>query len=119
VTASFLGGAAVVLPTEVPIAVADTSGRLGGDGRGPILVSLDAPTPVAAPDVAYPDGRLQVDQLGTGNLAPLVVITSGRRLINPALATNHIQVIADTHGKTSQLSQADLDALISYVTSLQ
>ena len=43
----------------------------------------------------------------------------GVRQINPALATNHIQVIKDTHGKTSQLSQADLDALILYVTSLQ
>jgi hypothetical protein len=41
------------------------------------------------------------------------------RPINPALATSHIQVIKDTHGKTSQLSQADLDALILYVTSLQ
>ena len=119
VAASFLGGPAVILPTEVPIAVADSSGNLGGDGRGPILVSLDAPTQVAPPDVAYPDGRLLVDQLGTGNLAPLIVITGGQRQINPALATGHVQVIKDTHGKTSQLSQADLDALITYVTSLQ
>jgi hypothetical protein len=109
----------VTLPTEVPIAIADSSGSLGGDGRGPILVSLDAATQISAPDAAYPDGRLQVDQLGTSNLAPIVVTTSGQRQINPALATSHIQVIKDTHGKTSQLSQADLDALIAYVTSLQ
>lgn len=119
VAASFLGGPTITLPTEVPIAIADSSGSLGGDGRGPILVSLDAPTQVSAPDDTYPDGRLLVDQLGTSNLAPIVVITNGQRRINPALATNHIQVIKDTHGKTSQLSQADLDALILYVTSLQ
>lgn len=119
VAASFLGGPAVILPTEVPIAIADSSGSLGGDGRGPILVSLDAPTVVSPPDVAYPDGRLQVDQLGTSNLAPVIVVTGGQRQINPVLATNHVQVITDTHGKTSQLSQADLDALIAYVTSLQ
>ena len=77
----------------------DSSGALGGDGRGPILVSLDAPTQVAAPDVAYPDGRLLVDQLGTGNLAPLVVATGGVRQINPGLATGHVQVIKDTHGR--------------------
>jgi hypothetical protein len=35
------------------------------------------------------------------------------------LATNHVQVIKDTHGKTSQLSQSDLDALVAYVMSLQ
>lgn len=119
VAGSFLGGPAIVLPTEVPIAIADSSGALGGDGKGPILVSLDAPTRVVAPDVAYPDGRLLVDQLGTSNLAPVIVVNNGVRQINPALATNHIQVIKDTHGKTSQLSQADLDALILYVTSLQ
>ena len=119
VAASFLGGPTITLPTEVPIAVADTSGALGGDGRGPILVSLDAPTRIAPPSTAYPDGRLQVDQLGTTNLAPVIVVNNGVRQINPALATNHIQVIKDTHGKTSQLSQADLDALILYVTSIQ
>lgn len=119
VAASFLGGPTISLPTEVPIAVADASGALGGDGKGPILVSLDAPTQVSPPSTAYPDGRLQVDQLGTTNLAAVVVINNGVRQINPALATNHIQVIKDTHGKTSQLSQADLDALILYVMSLQ
>jgi hypothetical protein len=30
-----------------------------------------------------------------------------------------IQVIKETHGKTSQLSQADLDALVRYLKSLQ
>ncbi|HEX2686941.1 MAG TPA: YncE family protein [Kofleriaceae bacterium] len=119
VAADFLGGPAVILPTEVPIAIADSSGTLGGDGRGPILVSLDAPTQVAAPDVAYPDGRLLVDQIGTSNLAPIIVVSNGQRQVNPVLATNHIQVIKDTHGKTSQLSQSDLDALIAYVMSLQ
>jgi len=74
-----------------------------------------APRPT--PRVLHRDGS--VDQLGTTNLAPLVVITNGQRQITPALATNHIQVIKDMHGKTSQLSQADLDALILYVTQLQ
>jgi DNA-binding beta-propeller fold protein YncE len=119
VAADFLGGPSISLPTEVPIAIADSSGALGGDGKGPILVSLDAPTQISAPDAAYPDGRLQVDQLGTTNLAPLVTITNGTRQINPALAAGHVQVIKETHGKTSQLSQADLDALIAYVMSLQ
>jgi len=39
--------------------------------------------------------------------------------INPALSHNYVQLIKETHGKTSQLSQADLDALILYVNSLQ
>src|SRR5512147_44488 len=43
----FLGGPAVVLPTEVPITVADSNGSLAGDAKGPILVSLDPPTPVS------------------------------------------------------------------------
>jgi DNA-binding beta-propeller fold protein YncE len=119
VAADFLGGPAVTLPTEVPIAIADTTGSLGGDGRGPILVSLDPPTQIAAPDAGYPDGRLQLDQLGTSNLAPIIVVTNGRAQLNPALAAHHIEVIEETHGKTSQLSQADLDALIAYVMSLQ
>lgn len=119
VAADFLGGPPIVLPTEVPIAVADASGALGGDGRGAILVSLDAPTQVSPPDAAYPDGRLQVDRIGTANLAPLIVISNGVRQINPALAASHVQVLKDTHGKTSQLSAADVDALIAYVMSLQ
>lgn len=119
VSADFLGGPAIVLPTEVPIAVADSTGALGGDGRGAILVSLDAPTQVSPPDAAYPDGRLQVDRVGTANLAPVVVLNGGARQVNPALAASHIQVIKDTHGKTSQLSAADIDALVAYVMSLQ
>jgi len=47
------------------------------------------------------------------------VITNGQRQVNPALAASHVQMIRDTHGKTSRLSQADLDALIACVTSLQ
>ena len=57
----------------------------------------------------------QIDRLGTSNVAPLLV--GGQ--INPALSQNHIQVIKNTHGKTSQLSQADLDALVLYLKSLQ
>ena len=37
----------------------------------------------------------------------------------PFASKNHIQVIKETHGKTSQLSQADLDALVGYLKSLQ
>jgi hypothetical protein len=110
----------ITLLTEVPIAVAVASGSLGGDGRGPILVSLNAPTQVSGASTAYPADRLLVDQLSTTNLVPVIVLDgSGQRQINPALATSHVQVIKDTHGKTSQLSQADLDVLILYVTSLQ
>jgi len=117
----FLGGPRIVLPTEVPITAADSSGRLSGDGRGPILVSLDSPH-VAAPDPqlnAYPEGRLQIDQLGTGNLAPIIVVSGGQRQINPVLAQNNIRVIKDTHGRTSQLSAADIEALSAYLRSLQ
>ena len=39
--------------------------------------------------------------------------------INPALAANRVQVIKDTHGKTSHLSAGDVDALILYLKSLQ
>jgi hypothetical protein len=92
----------------VPITVADSSGDLAGDGKGPVLVSLDSPF------TKQPDGGFEIDRLGTSNLAPLVV--NGQ--INPALAANHIQVIKDTHGKTSQLSAADIDALVAYLKSL-
>jgi DNA-binding beta-propeller fold protein YncE len=122
----FLGGPPVRLPTEVPVTFADSHDdgsctRLAGDAKGPICVSLDSPLiKKASPDpaydaAAYPEGRLQVDQLGTSNLAPLVV--GGH--INPVLAANHIRVIADTHGKTSQLSASDIEALSAYLRSLQ
>jgi len=100
---------APVLPTQVPITFGDSSGTLGGDGNGPVYVSLDSPF------IQQPDGTPQIDRLGTSNVAPLLV--GGQ--INPALGQNHIQVIKDTHGKTSQLSQADLDALVLYLKSLQ
>jgi len=46
-------------------------------------------------------------------------VNGGVRTINPALAVNNIAVIKDTHGKTSQLTAADLDALALYLNSLQ
>ncbi len=100
--------AAPVLPTQVPITIGDSSGTLAGDAKGQIFVSLDNPS------ITNPDGSAQIDRLGTSNLAPL---TSGGQ-INPALAANHIQVIKETHGKTSHLSASDLDALILYLKSL-
>jgi hypothetical protein len=57
---------------------------------GPVLVSLDSPT---APG---PGGKPLIDQLGTSNLASLIV--GGQ--INPALAANNVQVIKNTHGFT-------------------
>ncbi|HVF56746.1 MAG TPA: DUF4214 domain-containing protein [Pyrinomonadaceae bacterium] len=96
------------LPTEVPVTVADSTGALAGDGKGPIYVSLDSPF------VADASGKAQIDRLGTSNLAPIV--TGGQ--INPALAANNVQVIKETHGKTSHLSAADLDALEAYLISL-
>ena len=60
-----------------------------------------------------------IDQLGTSKLAPLVVVNNGVRQINPALAANNIAVIKDTHGKTSHLSAADIEALSMYLKSLQ
>lgn len=114
----YLGAPPVELPVEVPITFADSTGDFAGDGKGPIYVSLDPPTVVCTtPDclAAYPDGRLEVDQLGTSNLAPLVL---GNQ-INPALAANNVRVIKDTHGKTSQLTAADIEALSLYLESLQ
>ena len=122
----YLGGPEVRLPTEVPITFADSHDdgsctKLAGDGKGPLCVSLDSPFIRKAgsdPEydaAAYPEGRLQVDQLGTSNVAPLVV---GGHL-NPVLAANHIRVIPDTHGKTSQLSASDIEALSAYLRSLQ
>ena len=78
-------------------------------------MSLDQATRVSAPDAAYPDGRLMLDRIGSDNLAPLVA--GGQ--INPALTSSNIRVIKDTHGKTSQLSASDVDALILYLESLQ
>ncbi|HVF41488.1 MAG TPA: beta-propeller fold lactonase family protein [Pyrinomonadaceae bacterium] len=95
------------LPTEVPITVADRTGALAGDGFGQILVSLDSPHVVQ-------NGKPQIDRLGTNNLAP--VVAGGQ--INPALTANNVRVIKDTHGKTSQLSAEDLDALEAYLKSL-
>jgi hypothetical protein len=62
-----------------------------------------------------PDGTAQIDRLGSDNLAPLLV--SGQ--INPALSANRIQVLKDTHGKTSHLNANDLAALELYLKSLQ
>ncbi len=122
----FLGGPEIRLPTEVPITVADSSDdgsctRLAGDGKGPICVSLDSPfvrkagSSPAYDAAAYPEGRLEIDQLGTNNVAPLIV--AGQ--INPALAARGIRVIVDTHGMTSHLSAADIEALSMYLKSLQ
>jgi DNA-binding beta-propeller fold protein YncE len=96
------------LPTEVPITVADRSGGFAGDGMGPIYVSLDSPF------VNGSNGRPLIDRLGSDNLALLIV--GGQ--INPALAANNVRVIKDTHGKTSHLSAADVEALILYLLSL-
>jgi hypothetical protein len=96
------------LPTEVPIVFGDSRGGLAGDGKGQLYVSLDSPF------ITEPNGKLQIDRLGTSNLAPLIV--GGQ--INPALAANNIEVIKDTHGKTSHLSESDLEALILYLKSL-
>ena len=98
--------------------LADSGGGFAGDAKGPIFVSLDLPDrdPVFGPNfAAYPEGRLLVDQLGTANLAPLI---SGSQ-INPALASGNVRVIKDTHGKTSHLSAADVEALALYLLSLQ
>ena len=122
----FLGGPEVRLPTEVPITFADSQDngsctKLAGDGKGPLCVSLDSPFVRKAgrnPDYdqeAYPEGRLEIDQLGTSNLAPLIV--GGQ--INPALAARGIRVIKDTHGMTSHLSAVDIEALSMYLKSLQ
>lgn len=115
-----------VLPTEVPITIADSTdpgncSKLGGDGKGRICVSIDPPTPLFDQNGkplqtnAYPDGRLLIDRLGTNKVVPLIV----NRQLNPALATNKIKLIKDTHGATSQLSQDDVDALTLYLKSLQ
>jgi DNA-binding beta-propeller fold protein YncE/mono/diheme cytochrome c family protein len=109
------------LPTEVPITFADSGDdgsctRLAGDGKGPLCVSLDSPhVVVEPPNVAYPEGRLLIDRLGTNNVAPLVV---GGQL-NPVLAANNIAVLRDTHGKTSHLNVADIEAIATYLRSLQ
>jgi hypothetical protein len=114
------------LPTEVPITFADSKDdgsctRLAGDGKGPLCVSLDSPHVVVDPkSEAYPDGgRLLIDRLGTNNVAPLIIVDNlGVRAINPALAPK-IAVIKDTHGKTSHLTEADIDAIEAYLRSLQ
>ena len=113
VAPDFLGGPAIVLPTEVPITFSDSSGALMGDGKGPLLVSADSPF------VKMPDGTLQIDRLGTDNLLPLLTFTNGARQINPGLAANNIAVIKDTHGRTSHLSASDIDALAAYLLSLE
>jgi hypothetical protein len=56
---------------------------------------------------------------GACRVAPLVVVSGGARVINPALTASHIAVIKDTHGKTSHLSASDIEALAMYLKSLQ
>jgi mono/diheme cytochrome c family protein len=97
------------LPTEVPITFGDSHGGIAGDGLGPLFVSLDSPF------ARLPDGTFEIDRLGTSNLMPLM---AGQQ-INPALAASNIAVITETHGRTSQLSAADVEALILYLKSLQ
>jgi hypothetical protein len=97
----------------VPITFADSSGELAGDGKGPLYVSLDSPF------VTLPEGGPQIDRLGTSSLAPLVVTVDGQRRINPDLTTHHVQVLKDTHGKTSHLSESDIEALTLYLLSLE
>jgi hypothetical protein len=100
----------------VPITAAGSDGRFATDGKGPLDVSLDLPVPVSpAQTTAYPDGRLQVNRLGSDNLARLIV--NGQ--INPALAANNIEVIKDTHCRTSHVSATDVDALVAYLLSLE
>ena len=122
----FLGGPEVRLPTEVPITIADSSDggsctKLAGDGKGPLCVSLDSPFVLKAgrnpayDRAAYPEGRREIDQLGTSNVAPLIV--AGQ--INPALAASGISVIRNTHGMTSHLSADDIEAISMYLKSLQ
>ena len=68
-----------------------TCTRLAGDAKGPICVSLDSPFVKKAGSnptfdrLAYPEGRLEIDQLGTRNVAPLVV--NGQ--LNPACGARH------------------------------
>ena len=121
VARQFLGGPTIVLPTEVPVTVGDSRvpGGLAGDGKGPIYVSLDEPVMVSPPDVAYPEGRLLLDRLGTSNVAPLITTIGGQAQINPDLTNHNIKVLKDTHGKTSQLSAGDIEALALYLRSLQ
>ena len=104
------GSTAPVLPTQVPITFADRTGTFAGDAMGQVYVSLDSPF------ITQADGTLQIDRLGSNNLAPLL---NNRGQINPALQANHIQVIKETHGKTSHLSSNDIDALVLYLKSLQ
>ena len=104
----------------MPITFADSGGTLAGDGRVPLMVSLDRPTPVTGPNAAYPEGRLLVDRLGTSNLAPLLSLdAAGKRVINPALQAAGVTVILETHGKTGHLTAADIEALSMYLRSLQ
>jgi len=121
VAGTCLGQECPNLPTEVPITFADSHDdgnctKLAGDGKGPLCVSLDSPhIVIAPPSSGYPEGRLQIDRLGTSNVAPLVV--GGH--INPALAANNIAVLRDTHGKTSHLTAANIEQLSAYLRSLQ
>jgi hypothetical protein len=88
---------------------------LAGEGRGARGPGCRRQPANPTPSPGYPEGRLQVDRLGSNNLAPLLV--GGQ--INPALAANRIAVLKDTHGKTSQLGADDIEALSLYLLSLQ
>ncbi|WP_426753459.1 hypothetical protein [Myxococcus sp. Y35] len=96
----------MVLPTAVPITFADSTGALGGDGKGPLLVGLDSP------GKGLPGGEPKIDRLSTSNLAPLVVLdVDGQRRLHPSVAAGGGQDITDSHCKPSHLSQADINTL--------
>jgi hypothetical protein len=88
----------------------DTNSVLNNPETGHGLPTLDADG-----NAIKNDGTPLGYRLGTSNVAPLTI--GGQ--INPALAANKIQVIKDTHGKTSHLSASDFDALIAYLKSLE
>ena len=110
-----------MLPTEVPITVADSSGALAGDGRGPILVSLDPPDAGFRPRTR-PTPRADCSWTSWGRRTlprSSWVDAAGNRQINPQLQAKGITVIRDTHGKTSHLTADDIEALSMYLKSLQ
>jgi hypothetical protein len=91
------------------------STQLDRTNRRDLDLSADGKTLYVANTLGHTIAAINVE--GDANALMTNLPVGGR--INPALAANGVTVIRDTHGKTSHLSAADIEALSAYLLSLQ
>ena len=75
--------------------------------------------PIEAQTVSQMVDRVMAMPEGTRFLLLAPVVRGKKGEFRKELAANHIEVIKDTHGKTSHLSASDIEALTLYLLSLE